>query len=180
MPRPDPTAVPHPHPTPPIPQGNASAGPGPPRQPEHTTPLASPVTETVHVVTRQDLSVPWAAMDGQGVLHDGSNEPFFRMSAQGGDHTTVGVSAWAQRRSQTLRSSRGLRPGGPKDSSPRRVPWVEVGCGPQPQRGDRTRSSRNLAPLRCWNPFTLQPTAHAMGYPLSVLRTWTLHLRIQA
>jgi hypothetical protein len=45
----------------------------------------------------------------------------------------------------------------------------------QPQRGDRTPSSRNLSPLRGWSPYALQPTAHAVGYPLSVLRTWKRH-----
>jgi hypothetical protein len=49
--------------------------------------------------------------------------------------------------------------------------------GPQPQRGDRTRSPRNLSPLRGWFPFTLQITAHAVSCSLSVLRTWALHFR---
>ncbi len=43
--------------------------------------------------------------------------------------------------------------------------------GSQPQRGDRTRSSRNLSPLRGWFLLTLQPTTHAVGYNLPVLRT---------
>jgi hypothetical protein len=45
------------------------------------------------------------------------------------------------------------------------------GLNPQPQRGDRTRDPRNLTPLRGWFPFTPQPTAYAVGYPLPVLRT---------
>jgi hypothetical protein len=45
------------------------------------------------------------------------------------------------------------------------------GVDPQPQRGDRTHSPRNLAPLRGCLPFAPQPTAYAVGYPLPVLRT---------
>gem|GEM_PF-6567650 len=41
----------------------------------------------------------------------------------------------------------------------------------QPQRGDRSQSLRNLAPLRGWFPFASQPTAYAVGYHLPVLRT---------
>jgi hypothetical protein len=63
------------------------------------------------------------------------------------------------------------RPGGPKVSSPRREAWVDVSYRTQPQRGDRTQSSRNLALLRGWISFALQPTTHAVGYPLPVLRT---------
>ena len=48
--------------------------------------------------------------------------------------------------------------------------WAWV-VDPQPQRGGRSQSLRNLAPLRGWVPFTLQPTAYAVGYPLPVLRT---------
>ena len=43
--------------------------------------------------------------------------------------------------------------------------------GTQPQRGDRTQCPRNLSPLRGWVPFAPQPTAHAVGYRLPVLRT---------
>ena len=48
--------------------------------------------------------------------------------------------------------------------------WTWV-MGLQPQRGDRTHSPRNLAPLRGWFPFASGPTAHAVGYHLPVLRT---------
>ncbi len=48
--------------------------------------------------------------------------------------------------------------------------WTWV-VDPQPQRGGRSQSPRNLAPLRGWFPFASQPTADAVGYRLPVLRT---------
>jgi len=63
---------------------------------------------------------------------------------------------------------------GPEDRKPVahgvRRGWTWV-MDPQPQRGDRIHSCRNLSPLRGWTPSTLQTTADAVGYHLSVLRT---------
>jgi hypothetical protein len=70
----------------------------------------------------------------------------------------------------------GLRPGGPKDDSPRRQPWVSYALKNQPQRGERCPSPGrctpdSVAPSGAVFPSFASLTAYAVGYRLPVLRT---------
>ena len=64
-----------------------------------------------------------------------------------------------------------FRPGGPKESSPRREPWVDVGFRDPSPSGATETPSGILRPSEAGSSTRGRPTADAVGYRLPVLRT---------